>query len=147
MSLYGTVLCGDQENKHVPNQKEKEKEEAKKTTRELCDFEVSERMLAEGCIILALWGVATLVAVDGAYAASYIAANNDRPEGMPSYFADEREKKDYYDRVRQEREMSVRGPALVTTNRNESEWDGYKYEDDKSFQESYAPPPINRSVY
>jgi hypothetical protein len=106
-------------------------------------------MLAEGCIILALWGGATLVAVDGAYAASYIAANNDRPEGMPSYFADEREKKVYYDRVRQDREMSVRGPARVTstTNRNESGWDGYEYEDDKSFQESYAPPPIDRAVY
>ena len=57
-------------------------------------------MIAEGVIICALWGGAILVAVDGAWVGSYIAANNDRPEGMPSYFADEREKEMYAMKVR-----------------------------------------------
>ncbi len=57
-------------------------------------------MIAEGVIICALWGGAILVAVDGAWVGSYVAANNDRPEGMPSYFADEREKEMYAMKVR-----------------------------------------------
>mmetsp|Transcript_42871 Transcript_42871/g.68830 ORF Transcript_42871/g.68830 Transcript_42871/m.68830 type:complete len:138 (-) Transcript_42871:185-598(-) len=52
-------------------------------------------MLAEGLIICAMWSGAVLLAVDGAWLGSYVAANNDRPEGMPSYFADEKEKEMY----------------------------------------------------
>ena len=57
-------------------------------------------VVAEAVIICALWGGACLVAVDGAYLGSYIAANNDRPEGMPSFFADEREKQMYAMKLR-----------------------------------------------
>ena len=57
-------------------------------------------MIAEAVIICALWGGAVLVAVDGAWVGSYIAANNDRPEGMPSYFATEQEKEMYVQKMR-----------------------------------------------
>jgi hypothetical protein len=57
-------------------------------------------MIAEAVIICALWGGAVLVAVDGAWVGSYIAANNDRPEGMPSYFASEEEKEMYSQKMR-----------------------------------------------
>lgn len=57
-------------------------------------------MIAEAVIICALWSGAVLVAVDGAWVGSYIAANNDRPEGMPSYFATEQEKEMYAQKMR-----------------------------------------------
>ena len=50
-----------------------------------------------------------LVAVDGAWVGSYVAANNDRPEGMPSYFADEREKQMYAMKLRNSREPPTAG--------------------------------------
>ena len=66
-------------------------------------------MIAEGLIICALWGGAVLVAVDGAWLGSYIAANNDRPEGMPSYFADPEEKAMYAMKLRRGADQSAAG--------------------------------------
>lgn len=82
-------------------------------------------MIAEGLIIVALWGGATLVAVDGAWLGSYVAANNDRPQGMPSYFADEREKQVYAMKLRKSREPPTAG--------------GFEYDDveDQSSQTRY----------
>ena len=46
----------------------------------------SRRMLGELVLAVAIGGALGLVAVDGAWAASYIAADLTRPAGTPSYF-------------------------------------------------------------
>mmetsp|Transcript_51550 Transcript_51550/g.103404 ORF Transcript_51550/g.103404 Transcript_51550/m.103404 type:complete len:87 (+) Transcript_51550:33-293(+) len=43
-------------------------------------------MLGEMVLGLAIAGALGLVAVDGAWVASYVAADWDRPKGAPSYF-------------------------------------------------------------
>jgi hypothetical protein len=58
-------------------------------------------MIAESIIIFTCVSGGILVAVDGAWAGSYVAANLDRPKGMPSYFASDEEKHMYAMRVRE----------------------------------------------
>ena len=48
---------------------------------------VEEEMIAETVIILGLMVGGGLVAVDGAYLGSHIAADMSRPEGQPSIFS------------------------------------------------------------
>jgi hypothetical protein len=86
-------------------------------------------VVAEAVIICALWGGACLVAVDGAYLGSYIAANNDRPEGMPSYFADEREKQMYA--------MKLRGQGAEPPEYEEVERSSARYSEQYSVQHSF----------